>query len=270
MRAVAVEAEEVRRPHLQRRVLRAGGAVDERLRGMLLRVVRDRDRLVTGQRADHDVGLQLLHQALRLLDRRVGAVVRAADADELERVAVDRAARPAVARVVPVPGLRACVLGHRGDDTRPGPGCRTSRTRPGSRTGRATLIVDALVRAVAVGGEQRRRGRPRALRRETSFHLRLRAFIRMPSSFRTGSGCGNSGGSRCQAALRVMSLCRRLLSDAGLGLADLDRVAIRAGRGAAPRRLGDRALPEADEAAGRDEHDRRGRSRRSACGSAGR
>ena len=71
LRAVAVEAEEVRRLHLERRVLRARGAVDERLVRVLLGVVGDRDRLVTRERADHDVGVQLLHQATRLLDRRV-------------------------------------------------------------------------------------------------------------------------------------------------------------------------------------------------------
>ena len=57
---------------------------------MLLRVVGDRDRLVTRQRADHDVRTELLHEPLGLLDRRVRTVVAAADADELERVAADR------------------------------------------------------------------------------------------------------------------------------------------------------------------------------------
>ena len=52
LRAVRVEAEEVRRLHLQRRVLRAGDAVDERLVRVLLRVVGDRDALVAGERAD--------------------------------------------------------------------------------------------------------------------------------------------------------------------------------------------------------------------------
>src|SRR6185295_14756309 len=100
LRAVAVEAEEVRRLHLERRVLRARGAVDERLVRVLLGVVGHRDRLVAGERADHDVGVQLLHQAAGLLDRQVRAVVAAADADELERVVADRAAGEALLRIV--------------------------------------------------------------------------------------------------------------------------------------------------------------------------
>src|SRR3954471_21634115 len=67
--AVPVEAEEVRRLHLERRVLRARGAIDEGLVGMLLGVVGHGDRLVTGQRSDHDVGVQLLHQTPDFLDR---------------------------------------------------------------------------------------------------------------------------------------------------------------------------------------------------------
>ena len=50
--------------------------------GCCLRVVRDRDRLVTGERADHDVGLELLHEPPRLLDGRRGRVVAAAVADD--------------------------------------------------------------------------------------------------------------------------------------------------------------------------------------------
>ena len=98
LRAVRVEAEEVRRLHLQRRVLRAGDAVDERLVRVLLRVVRDRDALVTGQRADHDVGVLLLHQASRLLDRLVGRVVGTAITDDLDVLAGDLRALDAVAR----------------------------------------------------------------------------------------------------------------------------------------------------------------------------
>ena len=105
-RAVTVEAEEVRRLHLQRRVLSAGGAVDERLRGMLLCVVGDGDRLVPRERADHHVRTELLHEPLGLLDRSVGLVVRAADAHELDRVTADQTAGPALARVVRVDGLR--------------------------------------------------------------------------------------------------------------------------------------------------------------------
>src|SRR3954453_18188305 len=117
-RTVAVEAEEVLRPHLQRRVLCTGGAVDECLRRMLLRIVRNRNRLVTGEWADHDVGIELLHEPLRFLDRRIGTVIAATNADELQRMAADRAARPAGARLVLVLRLGAGVLGHRGDHTR--------------------------------------------------------------------------------------------------------------------------------------------------------
>ena len=98
LRAVRVEPEEVRRLHLQRRVLRAGDAVDERLVRVLLRVVRDRDALVAGERADHDVGVLLLHQAARLLDRLVGRVVGAAVTDDLDVLAGDLGTLDAVAR----------------------------------------------------------------------------------------------------------------------------------------------------------------------------
>ena len=74
------------------RVPRAGGAVDERLGRVLLGVVRDRDGLVARERPDHHVRVELLHQPLRLLERRGRRVVRAADADELEWMAADRAA----------------------------------------------------------------------------------------------------------------------------------------------------------------------------------
>ena len=50
---------------------------------------------VARQRADEDVGAQLLHQAPCLLDRRICRIVRAADADDLDRVPGDRAARHA-------------------------------------------------------------------------------------------------------------------------------------------------------------------------------
>ena len=115
LRTVAVVAEEVRRPHLERRVLRARGAVDERLRRMRLRIVRHGDRLVTRQRADQDVRAELLHQALRLLDREVRAVVRAAEADDLQRVPGNRAAGHARGRLVRVHGLGACELREPGD-----------------------------------------------------------------------------------------------------------------------------------------------------------
>ncbi len=112
---VAVEAEEVRRLHCGRGVPRARGAVDERLRRVLLGVVGDRDGLVTGERPDHDVGTELLHEPLGLLDRRVRRVVRATDAHELERMASDRAAVPTCGRLVRVVRLRAAELRDGGD-----------------------------------------------------------------------------------------------------------------------------------------------------------
>ena len=117
LRAVSVEPEEVRRLDLQRRVLRARGAVDERLGGMLLGVVGHRDGLVTGERADHDVGAVLLHQLAGLLDGGRGLVVGAADAHELERMTVDRAARPARTGVVGVDRPAARELRDRRHDT---------------------------------------------------------------------------------------------------------------------------------------------------------
>src|ERR1700730_2046477 len=112
---------------------------------MLLGVVGDGNRLVAGQRADHDVRAQLLHQALRLLDRRVRAVVRAADSHELERVAADRGAGPAVARLVRVLRLAAGELRHGRDD-------------PGE-----VLVVERSERALTVGHDgdlDRRRRAP--------------------------------------------------------------------------------------------------------------
>jgi hypothetical protein len=83
---------------------------------VVLGVVGHRDGLVAGERPDHDVGVELLHQAAGLLDRRVRGVVAAAHADELERVVADRAAGPAVTRLVPGLRLRARELRHRRDD----------------------------------------------------------------------------------------------------------------------------------------------------------
>src|SRR6185503_4758716 len=113
LRTVAVEPEEVRRLHLQRRVLRARGAVDERLVRVLLRVVRDRDALVARQRADEDVRVLLLHQTAGLLDRLVRGVVRATDADELDLRAGDRRVVETVGRLR-ARGLAAGVLDERG------------------------------------------------------------------------------------------------------------------------------------------------------------
>src|SRR5581483_2832465 len=115
LRAVAVVAEEVLRRDLQRRVLRRGRAVDERLRRVRLRVVGDGDRLVTRERADQDVRAELLDEALRLLDRGVRPVVRAAEADDLDRVPGDRAADEAGGRLVRVLEVAARVLGERGE-----------------------------------------------------------------------------------------------------------------------------------------------------------
>ena len=115
LRAVTVEAREVRRPHLERGVLRAGRTVDEGLLRVLLGVVGHRDRLIARERADHDVRAELLHQPPRLLDGRARRVVAASDAHELERVPVDRAAGPSVARLVRVLRLGAGELSQRRD-----------------------------------------------------------------------------------------------------------------------------------------------------------
>jgi hypothetical protein len=100
--AVTVEAEEVRRLDRGRGVPRACGAVDDRLGRVLLRVIRDRDRFVAGQGADHDVRAELLQQPPRFLDRGVRPVVRAADPDELERMPTNLPAGPSRRRLVRV------------------------------------------------------------------------------------------------------------------------------------------------------------------------
>ena len=110
LRAVAVIAEHVLRCDLQRRILRPGGADDERLRRMRLRVVRDVDRLVTRQRADHHVGLELLHQTTRLLDRGRHRVVAAAVADDLHGGGADADARHACRRLLRILHLAVCVV----------------------------------------------------------------------------------------------------------------------------------------------------------------
>jgi hypothetical protein len=67
---------------------------------MLLGVVRDRDSLVAGERPDEHVGVLLLHQPARLLDRLVGGVVGAAVADDLDVLAGDLGAGDPVGRLV--------------------------------------------------------------------------------------------------------------------------------------------------------------------------
>jgi hypothetical protein len=84
---------------------------------VLLGVVGDRDALVAGERPDHDVGVLLLHQATRLLDRLVSRVVRAAVADDLHVLAGDLGAGHAVARLL-AGRLRARELDERGVGTR--------------------------------------------------------------------------------------------------------------------------------------------------------
>ena len=113
LRPVAVVAEHVLRRDLQRRILRAGGADDERLGRMRLRVVRDVDRLVTRQRADHDVGPELLHQPPGLLDRGRHRVVAAAVADDPDVLAADLDAGHAGGRLLRVLHLAARVLRER-------------------------------------------------------------------------------------------------------------------------------------------------------------
>ena len=130
--AIRVEAEEVRRLHLQGRVLGARGAVDERDLGMLQRVVRDRDALVARQRADEDLGAELLDQAPSLLDRLVGRVVGAAVAHDLDRAAGDGRTVEAVAGLAL--GGRAASGSAPAARRRCRPRRRT-RTRPRSRTG---------------------------------------------------------------------------------------------------------------------------------------
>ena len=83
--------------------------------GMRLGVLRDRDGLVTGERADHHVGLVLLHDPLGLFDREVGVVAAAADRDDLDRMTRDRAARDALARIVRILRLRTGVLRQGGE-----------------------------------------------------------------------------------------------------------------------------------------------------------
>src|SRR5207247_10807747 len=88
LRAVAVVAEEVRRSHLERRLLPTGRAVDKGLVRLLrLRIVRDRDSLVARERADEDVGTELFDEAPRLLQRERWRLVAAAVPDDLDRLA---------------------------------------------------------------------------------------------------------------------------------------------------------------------------------------
>ena len=111
---VAVVAEHVLRCDLQGRILRARRPDDERLRRVRLGVVRHRHGLVAGERAEHHVRLQLLHQPPRLLQRGRARVVAAAVADDLNVVVPDLDARHACRRLVPVLDLAARVLGEGG------------------------------------------------------------------------------------------------------------------------------------------------------------
>ena len=86
---VAVIAEQVLRSDLHRRILRPGGADDERLRRMRLGVVGHVHGLVAGQRSDHHVRTELLHQTLRLGDGHRHGVVSAAVADDVHGRAAD-------------------------------------------------------------------------------------------------------------------------------------------------------------------------------------
>ena len=115
LRAVAVVAEQVPRCDLHRRVLRPGGADDHGLRRILLRPVRDGDRLVTRERADHHVCALLVHQPTRLLQRKRGSLVAAADADEVQPLASSCPAGHSRRRLLLVLRLGARVLGERRD-----------------------------------------------------------------------------------------------------------------------------------------------------------
>ncbi len=111
---VAVVAEHVLHRELQGRILRARRSDDERLRQVRLGVVRDRHGFVAGERADHDVRLQLLHQPTGLFARGRDRVVAAAVADDLDLVASDRDPRHACRRLVLVLDLAVGVLSERG------------------------------------------------------------------------------------------------------------------------------------------------------------
>ena len=182
---LAVEAEEVRRLHGGGGVPRAGRAVHERLRRMLLGVVGHGDGLVARERPDHHVGTELLHEPLGLLDRRVSRVVRAADAHELERVATDRPSVPSCGRLVGVVRLRPAEL-------------RNGRDRPADvllvvRGERAAAVgqdreLDRRCRRRADGCGRSRRGRNgyhchgQAKQQPTAWHSRMN-HVRPPRSF---------------------------------------------------------------------------------------
>ncbi len=111
---VAVVAEHVPRRDLKGRILRARRPDDERLRRVGLGVVRHRHGLVTGERSEHHVCPQLLHQPPRLLQRRRYRVVAAAVADDLDVVVLNLDARHACRRLVLVLDLAVRVLGEAG------------------------------------------------------------------------------------------------------------------------------------------------------------
>ena len=212
--------------------------------GCSLRVLGDCDALVTGQRPDQDVGLLLLHQALGLAEREVGGVVRATDADDLDRMAVDGAALHALERIVLVHDLGAGQLDERHD--------------------RATDVgaVERGERALAVredGDLDRRTSQP--TRRWAS------RSPRWPSQAITSAASGSAyfsfrklerftfGVSFVSVRHDAWQIGRR---EARLVSRRRRRCGGRSGR-TEPRKSGDElvepALPDAEQAVGREQHD---------------
>src|SRR6266508_133474 len=98
LRAVVVEAEEVRRAHLERGVLRTRDPVHEGDSGLFLRVVGYGDALTPRERAHEDVNLLLLDEPPGLLDRLVGRRV-GSSVHELDRMAGDDGVLDALRRI---------------------------------------------------------------------------------------------------------------------------------------------------------------------------
>ena len=97
-----------------------GDAVDERHFRVVLGVVGDGDALVTGERADHDLGAVLLDERADLLDDAVGRGVAAPGPHEFDVEPGDVGAGEAVERSGRRVRGRTAVLDHRecgpGDD----------------------------------------------------------------------------------------------------------------------------------------------------------